>query len=139
MATKDNTTNLSDFLLDVYTGITNAYCAGAGLPQPFELKTVAAPMRRNYENRCIALYDTFERPCGKPTVACPACGEDTDLCEDCLIAQPDGTRVCPECDGSPRFNPTDLYPQPSTYERARQILDEHADILTAAFTLPEGR
>jgi hypothetical protein len=66
--------------------------------------TVPYSRERNYERRCISLFDTCGYPCGKPTVKCPGCLEPTDFCEDCLFEQPDGTRVCPECGGSPRFS-----------------------------------
>jgi hypothetical protein len=74
-----------------------------------DIARVPTMFRRNYEVRCDASagMDVGGKgnghSCGEPTSQCPGCGKWTELCEDHLFEQPDGTRVCIVCDGLPEF------------------------------------
>ena len=73
------------------------------------LRTVPVGLKRNYDVRCSVMDVSFgssgedDLACGRPTVQCPGCGEWSGSCDDHLFEQPDGTRVCIECDGSVQF------------------------------------
>lgn len=75
----------------------------------YQLLRIFTPRQVNEQVRCDATIDCDRGgagngfACGEPTVRCPGCGEWSGLCEECLLEQPDGTRVCAICDGKPEF------------------------------------
>jgi hypothetical protein len=74
-----------------------------------QLLRLFTPRKVNEHVRCDAPVDCDRGgkgngfACGEPTVQCPGCGEESGACEEHLFEQPDGSRVCVECDGKPEF------------------------------------